>query len=241
MRIREWLAWMFCGMAIIAVIVLSLVLGLSGGHPAVVRTPDRSARKTAIQFVGDIGGPPAISPDGTSIVFSAKTEGKTQLFLRSLGKIAPQPIAGTEDAIFPFWSPDSRSIAFFADAKLKRIDLAGGAPLTICDASVGRGGSWSSNGTIVFSPTFTDALLQVPATRRNSHSSHQAFGAIHDAPLAMVPARWKTLFISGCQPRSHNKCEYRHLLGVARWQGQQASICQPIELHLRVGPPLVCS
>jgi Tol biopolymer transport system component len=160
-RVSEWLAWTFCAMAIIAVLVLSLVLGFSAGNKPVVRTQIAPPEKLQFNFVGDDGGPPVISPDGKSIVFSAKAEGKNQLFLRALDKLAPQPVPGTEDATFPFWSPDSRSIAFFANAKLKRIDLAGGAPLTICDAPVGRGGSWSTNGSIVFSPTFTDALLQV--------------------------------------------------------------------------------
>jgi len=163
-KLSLWLAWTFCGLAIIAVIVLSLVLGFSGGHPAVVRTQIAAPEKLQFNFVGDSGGPPVISPDGKNVVFSAKAEGKNQLFLRSLAKMTPQPIAGTEEASFPFWSPDSRSIAFFAGDKLKRIDLAGGAPLTICDAPAGRGGSWSNSGTIVFSPTFTEALLQVPAT-----------------------------------------------------------------------------
>jgi serine/threonine protein kinase len=163
-RISAWLGWTFCALAVIAVIVLSLVLGFSGTDKPVIRTQIAPPEKLQFNFVGDNGGPPVISPDGKNIVFSAKAEAKNQLFLRSLDKITPQPIAGTDDAMFPFWSPDSRSIAFFADGKLKRIDLTGGAPLTICDAPVGRGGSWGPNGTIVFSPTFTEALLQVPAT-----------------------------------------------------------------------------
>ena len=164
MRVSEWLAWMFCAMAIIAVIVLSLVLGFSGGDRPVVRSQIAAPEKLQFNFVGDNGGPPVISPDGRNIVFSGRADGKNQLFLRSLDKLKPQPIPGTEEGTFPFWSPDSRTIAFFADGKLKRADLAGGPPVTICDAPVGRGGSWSTNGTIVFSPTFTEALLQVPAT-----------------------------------------------------------------------------
>jgi serine/threonine protein kinase/Tol biopolymer transport system component len=164
MRISEWLAWMFCGLAVAAVIVLSLVLGFSGSDKPVARTQIAPMEKLQFNFVGDNGGPPVISPDGKNIVFAARAEGKNQLFLRSLDKVIPQPIAGTEQGTFPFWSPDSRSIAFFADGKLKRIDLAGGVPLTICDAPVGRGGSWSNNGTIVFSPTFTEPLFQVSAT-----------------------------------------------------------------------------
>jgi len=163
-RVREWFAWIFCALAIIAVIVLSLVLGFSGGEKPVVRMQIATPEKLQFNFVGDNGGPPVISPDGKNVVFAARAEGKNQLFLRPLDKLKPQPIAGTEDGTFPFWSPDSRSIAFFVEGKLKRADLAGGPPVTICDAPVGRGGSWSTNGMIVFSPTFTEALLQVPAT-----------------------------------------------------------------------------
>lgn len=162
-RISEWLAWMFCGLAIIAVIVLSLVLGFSGSEKPVVSTQIATPEKLQFNFVGDNGGPPVISPDGKNIVFAARADGKNQLFVRSLDKLRPQPISGTEDGTFPFWSPDSRSIAFFGEGKLKRADLSGGPPVTVCDAPVGRGGTWSSNGTIVFSPTFTEALLQVPA------------------------------------------------------------------------------
>jgi serine/threonine protein kinase/WD40 repeat protein len=164
MKLSLWLAWTLCLLAIIAVIVLSLVLGFSGGRPAVVRTQMAAPENLQFNFIGDNGGPPAISPDGKTVVFSARSTGKNQLYFRTMDKLAPQPIPGTEDGTFPFWSPDSRSIAFFSDSKLKRIDLAGGTPFTICDAPVGRGGSWSTNGTIVFSPTFTEPLDQVAAT-----------------------------------------------------------------------------
>jgi Tol biopolymer transport system component len=164
MRVSEWLAWMFLAMAVIAVVVLSLVLGFSGGLKPVVRTQIAPSEKLQFNFVGDNGGPPVISPDGKNIVFAARSDGKTQLFVRPLDRLTPQPIAGTDDATFPFWSPDSRSIAFFSAGKLKKIDISGGAAVSICDAPAGRGGSWSVNGTIVFSPQFTDALLQVPAT-----------------------------------------------------------------------------
>ncbi|HKV80285.1 MAG TPA: protein kinase, partial [Candidatus Sulfotelmatobacter sp.] len=133
-RVREWFAWMLCGLAIIAVVVLSLVLGFSGGNKPVVRMQIAPSEKLQFNFAGDSGGPPEISPDGKNIVFSGRADGKNRLFLRSLDKLTPQSIAGTDEGTFPFWSPDSRSIAFFADGKLKRIDLAGGAPLTICDA-----------------------------------------------------------------------------------------------------------
>ena len=163
MRVSEWLAWMFCAMAIIAVIVLSLVLGFSGGNKPVVRTQIAPSEKLQFNFVGDNGGPPVISPDGTHIVFSARSEGKTQLFLRSLDQLNPVPLPGTEEASFPFWSPDNRSIAFFAGGKLKRIDIGNGSAVNICDAPTARGGAWGTKGIILFSPNTQQPLVRVSA------------------------------------------------------------------------------
>jgi Tol biopolymer transport system component/predicted Ser/Thr protein kinase len=106
---------------------------------------------------------PALSPDGKRIVFGARSaDGKTPLWVRSLDALTAQPLAGTEGAAFPFWSPDSRFIAFFADGKLKKIDASGGPALTLADAPVGRGGTWNRDGVIIFTPTNTaDELLRV--------------------------------------------------------------------------------
>ena len=105
----------------------------------------------------------AISPDGRRLVFSA-SEGKSQLWVRPLDSLAPQPLAGTDGASYPFWSPDSASVGFFADGKLKRIDIVGGAPQVLADAVGGRGGSWNREGTIVFAPSTIGPLLKVLAT-----------------------------------------------------------------------------
>ncbi|PYS09605.1 MAG: hypothetical protein DMG17_26625 [Acidobacteria bacterium] len=105
----------------------------------------------------------AISPDGRRLVFSA-SEGKSQLWVRPLDSLAPQPLAGTDGASYPFWSPDSASVGFFADGKLKRIDIVGGAPQVLADAVGGRGGAWNREGTIVFAPSINAPLLKVPAT-----------------------------------------------------------------------------
>jgi serine/threonine protein kinase/Tol biopolymer transport system component len=164
MRVSEWMAWMFLGMAVIAIVVLSLVLGFSGGHKQVVRMQIAPSDKLQFKFVGDEAGPPAISPDGKEVVFSAKETGEKRLYLRSMDKLAPQPIPGTERATFPFWSPDSKTIAFFADGKLKRADLAGGPPAIVCDAAIGRGGAWNADGTILFSGETTAPITRVPAT-----------------------------------------------------------------------------
>ncbi len=108
---------------------------------------------------------PMISPDGRRLVFGARSaDRKTQLWVRPLNSRTAQPLAGTESARFPFWSPDSKSIGFFSGGKLKTIDVAGGPPLTIADAPIGHGGSWSPEGVIVFSSNETGPLQRVPAS-----------------------------------------------------------------------------
>ena len=109
-------------------------------------------------------GGPALSPDGQHIVYVATLEGKTQLWLRHLDAGGGQPLNGTEAAFHPFWSPDSRFIGFFASGKLKKIDIAGGPPQSICDAPTGRGGNWNRDGVIVFAPTDRDPLHRVAAS-----------------------------------------------------------------------------
>jgi serine/threonine protein kinase/Tol biopolymer transport system component len=104
----------------------------------------------------------AISPDGQKIVFSATTD-RSRLWLRSLESSVVRPLAGTEEAQYPFWAPDNRSIGFFTDAKLKRIDLDGGSVQAVATANAGFGGAWSRDGVILFAPRGGDAIFRVPA------------------------------------------------------------------------------
>jgi eukaryotic-like serine/threonine-protein kinase len=164
-RKTSLLPWAVAALAVLAAVALAIVhFGSNETRPVTV-TQIAPSDKLQFAFVGDSGGPPVISPDGTQIVFSAKSEGKTQLYLRTLDKLTPQPMVGTQEGIFPFWSPDGKSVGFFSpDGKLRRIDVAGGPPVVICDATNGRGGAWSKNGTIVFEPFPPLPLYQVPAT-----------------------------------------------------------------------------
>ncbi len=93
----------------------------------------------------------ALSPDGRSLVFVAAADGARRLWLRPLDQTEARPLAGTEDAAYPFWSPDSRSIGFFAAGKLLRLDVAGGAAQVLATLTgTTHGGSWSADGTILF-------------------------------------------------------------------------------------------
>jgi Tol biopolymer transport system component len=107
----------------------------------------------------------ALSPDGRQIVFVASGDGESRLWLRSLGATTAQPLPGTDGATHPFWSPDSRSIGFFAGDALRRFDLGSGAPQTLAPVVNGRGGTWSADGDIVFAPTSgADPLMRVGAS-----------------------------------------------------------------------------
>jgi Tol biopolymer transport system component/DNA-binding winged helix-turn-helix (wHTH) protein len=104
----------------------------------------------------------AISPDGRQIVFVARGNAAYQLWLRPLAVLDATPIPGTDGAAFPFWSPDSRSIGFFADGKLKTVPIAGGPPTVLADAPLGNGGSWNRQNVILFSPgTSRTGLVRV--------------------------------------------------------------------------------
>jgi Tol biopolymer transport system component len=106
----------------------------------------------------------ALSPDGRALAFVANGEKGSQLWLRPLDQATAQPLAGTEGASYPFWAPDGRAIGFFADAKLKRLNLGGGAPQVLADAPLGRGGTWNADGVIVFAPFTISPLMRVMAT-----------------------------------------------------------------------------
>jgi len=112
-------------------------------------------------FWANMTQPAAISPDGKFLALIAMRNGHTQLWLNRHDAAEAQPIAGSEDAANPFWSPDSRFIGFFAGAKLKKVDMAGGTVSDICTAGIhSMGGSWSSRGVILFS-AFGQVLKQV--------------------------------------------------------------------------------
>lgn len=103
-----------------------------------------------------------VSPNGLHLAFVATdTSGKSLLWVRPLDSFTAQPLSGTEGAAFPFWSPDSRFIGFFAAGKLKKIEVTGGTVQTLCAATVPRGGTWNKDGLIVFEPTPNDPLYQI--------------------------------------------------------------------------------
>ena len=113
----------------------------------------------------NVTGTPALSPDGRRIaIVASDASGVARLWIRPVDSLAASPVVGTEGARYPFWSPDGNSIAFFADGKLRRVALAGGAPQVLCDISDFRGGAWGRNGDILFTPGATDPLYRIADT-----------------------------------------------------------------------------
>jgi eukaryotic-like serine/threonine-protein kinase len=105
----------------------------------------------------------AMSPDGSLVAYVGTRGGRAQLFVRPLNRLESRALPGTSDAIAPFFSPDHRWVAFFAEGKLKKVPVDGGTPVTLCEAPIGFGGSWGPDGTIVFSPATGSGLSRVPA------------------------------------------------------------------------------
>jgi serine/threonine protein kinase len=150
----------------LAVFVLLAVLAI-----ALVRRPAATPQR-ASEVRLEINTPPtsdaisfAISPDGKTIVFSASSEGRSQLWIRPIDSLTARPLEGTTFGRFPFWSPDSRSIAFFAEGKLKRINIDGTSPQTLASAPGSFcAGAWNREGVILFTPIPVGPILQVSAS-----------------------------------------------------------------------------
>lgn len=167
-RARERLAWITTSASLLAVIA-ALVLGRAGLLDRVAADP--GSYRTSIvlpegmRLAGQAAGRFALSPDGRRLVVVASdATGRPMLWARPLDTVVAQPLAGTEGAEFPFWSPDSRFVAFLAQGKLKKVALAGGPTLTLCAASFSATGAWNRDDVILFTPKGGFPLYRVSAS-----------------------------------------------------------------------------
>jgi Tol biopolymer transport system component len=151
--------WRILAWAIGTVTIVAAAFTAFHMRPA---APAREMRlDVAIPMASDLGAF-TLSPDGERMVAAASTQGERRLWLRSITSGAWRPLSGTEGAYSPFWSPDSRSVGFIAGNKLKRIDVDGGIPQVLGDASP-RGGSWNRDGVILYAPNVLGPLARISA------------------------------------------------------------------------------
>ena len=150
----------------LSLVCVALAVQLLRSKPAdapVIRAYIPAPPETWFQLRGTHPGPPVLSPDGRWLAFAARSPyGGVVLWVRSLGETEAHALPGTEGAGYPFWSPDSKSVAYFAGGKLRKVDAAGGPPVVLCDAALGKGGDWSEDGFILFAPGNLDPIHRVP-------------------------------------------------------------------------------
>jgi serine/threonine protein kinase len=157
---RERIAWGAAALLLVGVIALG---SMHWGETPPERLMTRFSVPAPEKVIFRVPDFPEVSPDGRWIAFAGLVGAKSQLWIRPLDSLAARALPGTEGALFPFWSPDSRSIGFMAGGKLKRIELAGGAPETIADVPTTGPAAWSRGGVILFSGQAT-VLYKVAAT-----------------------------------------------------------------------------
>jgi len=160
--------WVVPALLVAAAVALALGFGAAQltapelEAPAAIHATLLPPPGTEIQL--QAGSHIAISPDATRVAFVAEdTTGTQLLWVRRLDSSAAYVLSGTTGASYPFWSPDSHKIGFFADGRLKKIDAAGGVATAICDAPAGRGGTWCEDGRIILAHQVRDHLQIVPS------------------------------------------------------------------------------
>jgi Tol biopolymer transport system component len=190
--VRSFVAWSVVALLSLALIVASTIAlrHLRETTPAAEPMQFTLAPPANAQLGGPAGGGTgsatqlAVSPDGKHLVFVARTDAGYTLWLRSLAALATHQIAGTDGASFPFWSPDSRYVAFFADDKLKKVQIAGGPPVVLCAAIQGRGGTWSPENVLLF------GTINSPLQRVATAGGVATAAAVLDKSYGETSHRW---------------------------------------------------
>jgi Tol biopolymer transport system component len=166
---RDRAAWMAIGLVAGAVLAAAGTWALLRWRPAASQAVTRAAIPIPAgdSFVTDNYSSLAISPDGRRVAYVGRRADKRQLFLRALDAAEAAPVGGTDGAYSPFFSTDGQWIGFWADGKIKKVSVSGGAPVTVCECGVYApllGGSWAPDDTIVFTQKWAGELFRVPSS-----------------------------------------------------------------------------
>jgi Tol biopolymer transport system component len=137
---------------------------------------------------------PAITRDGRTIAYvTQQGTDDTQLYLRDLNSFEARPVAGSSGAAQPFFSPDGKWVAFFAQGQLQKAEVAGGAPIRLVEAAYAFGGTWNEDNTIIYAASLGSGLLRIPATGGTAESLTKPDGAAngyaHVFPQALPGGR----------------------------------------------------
>jgi len=201
----NWLVWIAAGLVLALVAAIAVFAILNSHHQERTLLSAQILPPSGMSFslTGDQGASSAISPDGRFIAVGAGGH----LWLRQTATGTYLPLPGTNDASFPFWSPDSRSIGFFSQAKLKTTDINGGAVVTVCDAPSARGASWGADNLIVFAPTIQAPLSKVSASEALPSpslpwilSSTLLTAGLFSCPMASTSFTWRRIINRGARP-----------------------------------------
>jgi Tol biopolymer transport system component len=167
-RRRKWslAAWGLAGLFAATSVALGVIVFRNASiEPSLTFSSIPPPAGAAFELSGIHPGPVAVSPDGRRLAFTARDDhGHVLLHVRDLDEPTARALPGTDGAGYPFWSPDSRRIAFFADGRLKKVDASGGPPPSLCEASRGKGGTWSREDVILFAPSFNSAIQRISAS-----------------------------------------------------------------------------
>jgi Tol biopolymer transport system component len=192
---REAIAWSLAALALIA------SAAAIAGWVQVSKKPQMALRASIVPPKGvaafialDDAGSLTVSPDGRWITFPGAGEGgRTVIWLRAIDGGEARALPATETASWPFWSPDSRFIAFFAEGKLKKMDIAGGPAIDICEVAINpRSGSWNEDDVLIFSPSSVSGIHRVSASGGKSVAITSL-----DATAGETTHRWATFLPDG--------------------------------------------
>ena len=182
----------------------------------------------------NVGGV-ALSPDGRRLAFGAhEADGMHRLWVRDLDVLEPYAVLGAEEAIFPFWSPDSRSLGFFARGKLKTVEASPNPPAAreLADVIEPRGASWGEDGTIVYAPQNYKGLMRVPAAGGTPAPVTEL-----DASKGETSHRWPYFLPGGRHflymarsPDPKSPIDFRNEIVVASLDGKERRVVIPASL-----------